>query len=987
MTNLCRGGSGGEQAVLRRRLLPRRPLLGTLLSLLAWSAVADNESRLQQFDFDIPRTTRVMALHELSRQADLLVAYLSSNDDEEVGLVGPVKGRLTVDEVLGVILRSSQLTSRWVEDSMVSVEPRPASDVSTELPAEVFARTLPHSADFDPLRLAPEEVLVLGWPLRDLTLSLPPVVVMERDDLDAIGAPTLPDALRYLSQSAYSRPEGYRSSGAQYAEMRGLGPDTALILINGRRVLPSANSLSSSAFDLNTIPVTAVERIEFLLDSAAAAYGSDAIGGVINIVLRDKVAEPTLEFRYGGADGGAEQERVTFAAGLNKDRLHGAVVFDYFGIGGLLGEDRSLWRDQDFRRYGGRDHRSVVSSPGNVSSLNGNLPGLSSSIAAVPLVDNTPGTTIDDFSATAGQPNLESLLRFSSIVPEATRRTAAAMGTARLTDRITATGELLYANRDSNYYFAPPVLANMPVPGPSPVSAGNPYNPFGTTVLINRLLTEYPSQSQSVESELLRWAVALHGDWGRWNWELSALRSDEQASTSLDHAVDLAAVMRALANPNPAQALNPFTSGPIGSDDLLDSLLLPSDVDEFSSGGQQFAGFIQGPIWSLPAGPVTTVLGAEWRNESMRAANEAAGSFDKDRDVIAGFAQLRVPFVSDKLRMTLLGLHELTFTAGTRWDEYSEFGRVLRSQLGLLWKPNRDFSVRVSGSSSFRPPSLYELYLPRISAVSRVTDPARRELATVLFTLGGNSELEPTTARSLTAGVVFSPDSALNWNISADWWRIDMKNRVVSVPPQLMLANEALFQDRIVRDPDTGVLRSIDSSRINVGGVKAAGVDVAVKADFLTDLGRFTPELQATWFERFDSTDVPGQAPVDRVGLASELGSILDWRAILSLKWKRGALGAAMFARYTPSYDDAIAGARTGRVVEDQTLFDLQGSLDIGMLYGRESRLGGLRLWVGAINLFDEQPSFAEVGDAGGFDSSQSELKERTYYMRLEKKF
>jgi iron complex outermembrane receptor protein len=851
---------------------------------------------------------------------------------------------------------------------------------------------LPHSSGFDLSRLEPEEILVLGWPIRDLTLSVSPVVVMEQDDLEALGAPTLPDALRYLSQSAYSRPEGYRSSGAQYAEMRGLGPDTALILINGRRALPSANSLSSSAFDLNSIPLTAVERIEFLLDSAAAAYGTDAIGGVINIVLRDRVAKPTVELRYGGADGGAEQERVTASAGLNKNRFHGAVVFDYFAIGGLRGEQRSLWRDQDFRRYGGADHRSLVSSPGNVSSLSGTLPGLSSSVAAVPLVDNTPGTTVDDFAATAGQPNYESLLRFSSIVPEATRRTLTANATARLTDQITATGELFYVNRNSTYYFAPPVLSSLPVPGPSPVSAGNPYNPFGTTVLINRLLTEYPSQSQSIDSEWLRWAVALHGDWGRWSWELSALRSDEQATATLDHALDLPAVIRALANPNPALALNPFSSGPIGSDTLLDSLLLPRDVDEFSSGGQQFSGFVQGPLWSLPAGPLTAVLGAEWRSEMMRASNELAGSFDRDREIRSGFAQLRVPFVSDRLQTTWPGLRELLLTAGTRLDDYSEFGQVVRSQLGLLWKPHPDFSVRVSGGSSFRPPSLYELYLPRISAVSRVTDPARHELAAVTLTMGGSSDLEPVTARSLTAGVVFSPDSAWNWTIAADWWRVDMKNRVVAVPPQVMLANEALFEDRIVRDPPSeagrpGVLRSIDSSRLNVGGVKTSGVDLVVKTDFLTELGRFTPELQATWFDRYESTDVPGQAPVQRVDLASELGSILDWRAILSLKWKRGAFGAALFARYTPSYDDAIAGVRTGRTIDGQTLFDLQGSLDFSMLYGGESRLHGLKLWTGAVNVFNELPSFADVGDAGGFDSSQSELKERTYYLRLEKEF
>jgi iron complex outermembrane receptor protein len=980
MTNLCRGRNAWVAAAL---------LLGTLLLMLARSATAENDARSRQYEFDIPRTTRVMALHELSRQAGgLLVAYLSSDDAEEQSLVGPVNGRLTVDEVLRVLLRSSQLGSRWIEEGMLSVEPRPPSQVSVQLPVEV----LPHSSGFELARFEPEEVLVLGWPIRDLTLSVAPVVVMESDDIEALGAPTLPDALRYLSQSAYSRPEGYRASGAQYAEMRGLGPDTALILINGRRTLPSANSLSSSAFDLNTIPLTAVERIEFLLDSAAAAYGSDAIGGVINIVLRDKVARPTVELRYGGADGGAEQERITLSAGFNRERFHGAVVFDYFNIGGLLGEERSLWRDQDFRRYGGRDQRSLVSSPGNVRALGGNLPGLSARVAAVPLVDNTPGTTIDDFSATAGQPNLESLLRYSSIVPEATRRTLTATGTARLTDQITATGELLYVNRDSTYYFAPPVLSSLPVPGPSPLSTGNPYNPFGTTVLINRLLTEYPSQSQSVDSKWLRGALALHGDWGRWNWELSALHSDEKATATLNNAVDLLAAMRALANPDPAQALNPFSSGAIGSDALLQSLLLPRDVDAFSSGGQQFTGFLQGPLWTLPGGPITTVLGTEWRSEIMRASNEAAGSFDRDRNIVAGFAQVRVPFVSDKLRSTLPGLRELTFTAGTRLDDYSEFGQVVRSQMGLLWKPHHDFSVRASGRGSFRPPSLYELYLPRISAVSPVMDPARRELAAVTLTLGGNGDLKPVTARSFTAGVVFHPDSAWNWNISADWWRIDMKNRVVSVQPQVMLANEALFRDRIVRDQPTeigrpGVLRSIDSSRINVGGATTAGVDLGIKADFLTGLGRFTPELQATWFDRFESTDVPGQAPVDRVGLASELGSIIDWRAVLSLRWRRGAFGAAMFARYTPSYDDAVGGVRTGRTIDSQTLVDLQGSLDVGLLYGGESRLQGLKLWAGAVNVFDEAPSFADVGNVGGFDTSQSELKQRTYYLRLEKEF
>jgi outer membrane receptor protein involved in Fe transport len=202
-----------------------------------------------------------------------------------------------------------------------------------------------------------------------------------------------------------------------------------------------------------------------------------------------------------------------------------------------------------------------------------------------------------------------------------------------------------------------------------------------------------------------------------------------------------------------------------------------------------------------------------------------------------------------------------------------------------------------------------------------------------------------------------------------------------------MLANEAFFAERITRDGSSSVLQTIDASRINVGGVTTSGVDLALKADFLKGPGRLTPGLQLTWFDTFESTDVPGQAKVERVGLASELGSIVEWRAIASLKWKSGAFGAVLFARHTPSYDDAIAGVRTDRKIRAQTLFDLQASLDFGGLHKKDSPLDGLKLWLGAVNIFNEQPSYADVGDVVGFDTSQAELKERVIYLRLENKF
>jgi outer membrane receptor protein involved in Fe transport len=126
---------------------------------------------------------------------------------------------------------------------------------------------------------------------------------------------------------------------------------------------------------------------------------------------------------------------------------------------------------------------------------------------------------------------------------------------------------------------------------------------------------------------------------------------------------------------------------------------------------------------------------------------------------------------------------------------------------------------------------------------------------------------------------------------------------------------------------------------------------------------------------------------VDRVNLASELGTILEWSAIFHLSWRRGPLGVATAVRYTPSYDDAAAGVRVHRKVASQTLLDLQGSVDFSRLVAASSHFAGLRLAVGATNVTDEEPRFAFVGDAIGFDMSRGDLKQRAYYLLAEKKF
>ena len=194
------------------------------------------------------------------------------------------------------------------------------------------------------------------------------MTVFDREDIDASGASTVTDLFRYVTQQPNLKPESYLGDGTQFADLRGLGFDTTLVLINGRRTIATASALSVNAFDLNSIPLGAVERIEIVSDSMSAIYGADAIGGVVNIVLRENIPEPRLDIDYGAAAGGAVERHAAFGASGSYGRARGSIVLDYFDRSPLLGRERDRWNNQDFTRFGGMDWRSPTASPGNVSS-------------------------------------------------------------------------------------------------------------------------------------------------------------------------------------------------------------------------------------------------------------------------------------------------------------------------------------------------------------------------------------------------------------------------------------------------------------------------------------------------------------------------------------------------------------------------------------------------------------------------------------------
>lgn len=977
--------------------------------LLSLAPLARAQASPKQVDIDIGEMPLTLALQEFSKQTGLQHLYLPTDKTEEEIVVGPVRGHFTASEILTKLLPAG-FTFSWSNDRTVAVLSPPENVPPGGVNPERAAKDEQHS------ELSKEQQLSMAsgggksgsargpyafdWKVLveasrifdDLDLDVSKTV-LDRGDIESLGASTVTDLLKYVTQQTHTMSESYLGDGTQFADLRGLGFDTTLVLINGRRTVATASSLTVNAFDLNSIPLGAVERVEIVSDSMSAIYGADAIGGVLNIVLREDIPEPRLDIDYGAAAGGAVERHATFSASGRSSRARGSIVLDYFDRGPLLGRERDRWNNQDFRRYGSIDWRSPTASPGNVRSTTlENLPGLPSSFAGIPAVGAGMELTPADFLATAGQENLESLFRYLSVLGEGTRGSLVAQGEYRLGSDTSAFGDLLYIDRENSNEFEPAALVGARVP------ATNPHNPFGTDVLVDVLLTDLGPRTSLRHGDMIRAVGGARGQIGEWAWEAALHKSRNDDITVSANRVDPLRVTSALSATDADHALNLFGGSGANSPELLRSLLAAPARSRFRTEMLQATGYLRGPLFALPAGRVDLIVGAERRKEHVQYDIKLgpALSGSHERFVTAAFGEVRLPVVNAAARIP--AIHDLSVVLSGRFDGYSDVGDSFNPEYALVWRPIAALTLRTSLSQSFRPPPLFDLYMPLVELVAPIADPARNsEFAFPILRAGGNENLKPSNADSFTTGLQFAPSGASALRIAATYWRVRV-DETIGIPfAERLLADETRFSDRIVRgEPSAediaagipGPLDLVDVTRLNYGSIHTSGIDFSASMALDTRAGRFMPELSATWVHDFTTSDLVEGADVSRVGVANLQGSVARWRAVAGLAWSRQGMSISAKARYVPSYDDVdTLRHRTGRSVDCQMLVDAQIAFDLSEVVSEESMWRGFAVRAGVFNLLDAAPPFAEAGLFYGYDPSQGDLRQRFGYVKLSKKF
>src|SRR5260221_2324860 len=421
-----------------------------------------------------------------------------------------------------------------------------------------------------------------------------------REQIEQSGKGTLADFLSTLPEVSVSSVD---APTARYADqttvqLHGLPAGTTLVLLNGHRVQTN----SSGFFDLNNIPLSAVQRLEVLPVGSSAIYGADSLAGAINIVLRRDFDGFESSVRYGNASG-TDEFRANMAWGTRWRDGDLSVVGSFDSKSELLGAERDLISNPRFNPYVafGLDD---VCFPGTVYSVNGaNLPGLQSSRAAIPAgILGRP--TTQNFVSTAGQRNTCGFQKYADVLSPFDREGLLGTGHYKLADSIDVFSEVLLSRE-----IVKSRVGNVLHLYSGTLPASNAFNPFGTDVRVSFTSPGLPFVYER-KTTFIRPLIGIRGSlWGDWDYEGTIFTSRDRSEVDQNNG-NPSAIGAAFASSDPASALNPFSSGSPGSPQLLASLLTPQTL-KFDSQVSTAQGFFRGTLISLPSGPIETVFGGE----------------------------------------------------------------------------------------------------------------------------------------------------------------------------------------------------------------------------------------------------------------------------------------------------------------------------------------------------------------------------------------
>ncbi len=951
------------------------------------------------------------------------------------GLSAPaVRGALNPDQALQRLLNGSGLVVRQSGPNVFVLKaPNRGRSEGDQVPAGVQQASLSGLAPIEaPIATASEtpaahlldEVIVTGSLIRGGAGKTSPVLQFDRDAVDAQGRATVADLLANLPQNfggigspasavIGSDSRGTNDLAATGINLRGLGASATLVLVNGRRM--GGVGTKGDFADASAIPTAVVERVDVLLDGASALYGSDAVGGVVNVILKRRLEGLETRFRLGAAtQGGGEELQASQTFGASWDGGDLVLAYEYGERWGLKASERAFTATADLRPLGGTDRRVFYSHPANILVQ---APGTSNLVVgwSVPGGQNGLGLKPTDFIP--GLANLDNPRQGGEVLPREHRHNLYASVIQDLGARVRLLADVRYNIRDN-------LIAR---PAPVSVFTVNRNNPFfvspngsSSHTLGYSFSDEVgPSQSRGRAQSLGLSAGAEINLGHGWRGDIHGAVALEIGRRDTERLVNSRFLNEALG----AIADDPLTSFSAARDGYF------NPFGDGGANGQAVLGFIgsgytrgrtlssiatfdakaDGPVWDLPAGPIRAALGVQAREERFKPSTTSlvagstparAGGVTFTRTVEAAFLELRVPLVD--AGMGLPFVHSLEASLAGRVERYGDFGRTQNPKLGLLWAPAEALKLRASYGASFRAPNMPELYQLQGASPVLIGTGANQTLA--LLHTGGNTDLAPERATSWSLGFDYGSRALPGLSVSATWFDVRFKDQIgqpVLSDPTNALSNPAFapFVTRISPGDTAQLARVkaimaistnaniglfpaeayraiIDARFVNTGEVQVRGFDLQAAYDWTWGQDRLAVSASLSYLADYQRKFTPTAPSVQLVDTANQP---VDLRARLTGSWTRGAFGLAATLNYVDDYR-----AETGRRIEAWTPIDLQVRWTPKEDNGP---LAGLSLMLNLQNALDEAPPFYDAPIGVGYDPANADPLGRVVSLQLAKRW
>ena len=787
-----------------------------------------------------------------------------------------------------------------------------------------------------------EKVEVTGSSIKRINAETAlPVTIIRVDDLKKAGVTTAEEAIGRIASSqsslGISQGVGATTGGRASANLRGLGGNKTLVLLNGRRV--ANHAYDSATVDLNAIPLAAIERIEVLRDGASAIYGTDAIGGVINFITRKDYdgAGFAGEIQLPQTKGG-EEMRATLSAGtgsLQKDRYNLFGTFDYRMQDALKSTDRS------FASTGNIPDRGLARSSG--TTFPGNVTQASTGVSGNPTL---PGCRPpSSFPAANGKSCRFDFVNFIDLIPQSDQYSFLGKGSLALGESNTASIEYLRAENKTTNRVAPTPLTQIVMPSTSPYFPGKGLTPGipgldpNADIRVGWRTIPAGQRTNSPVGIGERAIAALDGNAADWDYKtaLTWTRStvNEVFTNGYISSPDIRAGVAGTVAGRPGFYLNPFGAPTPAEDAYINASKVIGEVITAQGTVKGIDARASRELLAMPAGPLGLAIGGEYRKEDFnfilndgnirRAASsglELAQSVNGNRNASALFGELSIPITK-----------QLEVQLAVRHDRYSDFGSSTNPKIALRFQPVKEFLARASYNTGFRAPTLYEINQPEQltntsdsysdpvlcpgGVPAAGADPARDCDQQFNVRQAGNKKLDPEKSRTATLGFVFEP--LPSFTASLDFWDIHLKNQITTLPEQAIFGDPAKYAARFVRcsqiDPalattidacsSPNALAYVDNANENLGDIKTRGIDIGLNYRFpATSLGRFSFGYDGTYVSKYDYQRERGGEFVKNVGKYVDATPVFRWQHTLTGNWSSDQWSAQLSNRFKSGYED-----------------------------------------------------------------------------------